>query len=184
MTPTPSALNFAPVPARSTGAVESIKVTNSGSGGLQIAMAQVAGPNAQDFAKVGDSCSGASVSAGGNCTVSLRFAPKTVGIKSAALQITDDAAGSPQLVTLNGTALIKYPRSETTAPGLPASFPSIRGVPPPVPHRPGGPRPSVASPGSLAGMISLPPIGFGTLIQPAWRLIEPAVLRLFWFLLF
>ena len=136
----PSTISFAAVPARDTGASRSINVTNSGSGNLRIATAEVAGVSAQDFAKASDSCSGATLPAGGNCTVSLRFTPKTVGIKTAALQLTDDAAGSPQLVPLSGKALIKWPRPESAPPTTPVVSPTVRGLPPLLPPAPPGPR--------------------------------------------
>ena len=138
MTPSPSALSFPPVTARHAGPVQSINVTNSGSGDLRIAIVKVAGANAPDFMKVGDTCSGATVSAGASCAVSLRFAPKSVGDKTATLQITDDAATSPQLVSLTGTALVRLPST------VPLGSPRNREIspPPPPPPRVHAPRPS------------------------------------------
>ena len=138
LTPSPSAVSFPPVTARHAGPVQSINVTNSGSGDLRIAIAKVAGANAPDFMKVGDTCSGATVSAGASCAVSLRFAPKSVGDKTATLQITDDAATSPQLVSLTGIALVRLPST------VPLGSPRNREIspPPPLPPRAHAPRPS------------------------------------------
>ena len=46
-----------------------------------------------------DNC-GSSVAAGGNCTIIVTFKPTLTTIQTAALAITDNAAGSPQTVTL------------------------------------------------------------------------------------
>ena len=130
MTPSPSALSFPSVPAKTIGAVQSIQVTNSGLGVLHIAIAQAAGPNARDFEKVSDNCSGATVAAGASCAVSLRFFPKSVGSKTAALQITDDAAGSPQMISLDGTGLLRVPPTLPVGPSRNRDL----SAPPPPPH--------------------------------------------------
>jgi hypothetical protein len=171
LTTNPSALRFTPVPAKGTGAMQSINVTNPGSGDLHIAIAQAAGPNGADFAKVGDTCSGATVPAGGSCTVSLKFAPKTVGTKTAALQITDDAAGSPQFVPLTGTALIKWPRPETAPVTIPVVPSATRGVPPLLPRgAPPGPRPlnapTLPSPSGGGELQPMSSVGRGGELQP------------------
>jgi hypothetical protein len=44
------------------------------------------------------------VAAGGNCTVSVTFKPTASGTRTAALSVTDNAAGSPQSASLTGTA--------------------------------------------------------------------------------
>jgi hypothetical protein len=118
-------------------------------------MANVKGPNARDFAKAGDTCSGAAVPAGGNCTVSLRFAPTAVGRRVASLQVTDDAAGSPQMVPLNGMGLIRYPAT------LPAGPISNRDLPPPPPP----PSPTLPSHG-VGGYLHASPVG-GVELQPS-----------------
>ena len=66
------------------------------------------GSNPGDFAieSTGTTCptSSGTVGIGQNCTVAVAFAPQSGGAKSAKLSISDNVAGSPQLVTLNGTA--------------------------------------------------------------------------------
>jgi hypothetical protein len=125
----PTTVSFPEQIAKTMGPIRTVTVANHGTADLDLAMAEVLGPNARDFAKVGDTCSGAAVPAGGNCTVSLRFAPTAVGSRVASLQVTDDAVGSPQLISLNGIGLIRYP-----AP-LPAGPSSSRDLPPPPPPR-------------------------------------------------
>jgi hypothetical protein len=125
--PQPASVTFPDQVTKTMGPMRTVTVSNNGTADLHLAMANVIGPNARDFAKVGDTCSGAAVPAGGNCTISLRFAPTGVGSRVASLQVTDDAVGSPQLIPLSGTGLIRNP------PSLPAAPPSSRGVSPPPP---------------------------------------------------
>ena len=47
---------------------------------------------------------GTSLGAGSNCTVTVSFAPSSAGIRLATLAITDNASGSPHVVTLGGTS--------------------------------------------------------------------------------
>jgi hypothetical protein len=42
---------------------------------------------------------------GGSCTISVAFAPLAAGSRSASLFVSDDASGSPQTVSLNGTGV-------------------------------------------------------------------------------
>jgi hypothetical protein len=51
-----------------------------------------------------DTC-GSVVMAGGSCTVSVTFDPATTGAYTGSLTIADDAASSPQVVTLSGTGI-------------------------------------------------------------------------------
>jgi len=51
-----------------------------------------------------DTC-GSVVIAGGSCTVSVTFDPATTGAYTGSLTIADDAASSPQVVTLSGTGI-------------------------------------------------------------------------------
>ena len=46
---------------------------------------------------------GASLAAGASCTISVTFAPVTTGSVTGNLLVTDNATGSPQMVTLTGT---------------------------------------------------------------------------------
>ncbi|MDR3740254.1 MAG: choice-of-anchor D domain-containing protein, partial [Terracidiphilus sp.] len=51
-----------------------------------------------------NSC-GTSLAAGANCTIHGHFAPTTTGAMTAAITITDNAAGSPQSIALTGTGI-------------------------------------------------------------------------------
>src|SRR5207245_842106 len=48
---------------------------------------------------------GATLAAGANCVLNLTFTPTAASARTATLTITDDAAGSPQSVSLTGTGV-------------------------------------------------------------------------------
>lgn len=62
----------------------------------------LSGTNANQFSISADSCSGQSLAPGATCSVTIAFAPTTTGSKTAAVRFADDAAGSPQSVTVTG----------------------------------------------------------------------------------
>ena len=72
---------------------------------MSITSVALTGANAGDFAETADTC-GSSVAAGANCTIELTFTPSAAGQRMATLDITDNAAGSPQTVSLSGTGLL------------------------------------------------------------------------------
>jgi hypothetical protein len=70
---------------------------------LIVGAISIAGNNAPEFVKTGDTCSNASVPAGGNCAFAVSFAPAAGGSRTAGVSIPSNAEGSPHLVTLSGT---------------------------------------------------------------------------------
>jgi len=87
-----------------TAAPQNLMVSNTGTGPLHVTTIAVGGLNAGDFSVSGSNCLGTAVTAGTSCTIPVTFAPLASGIRTTTLTITDDAANSPQQVTLNGTA--------------------------------------------------------------------------------
>lgn len=85
-----------------------VTLTNSGSENLSIRQIAIvaggtnSGPN--DFKIQSNGCQN-SVTAGSKCIISIAFAPTSTGERSAALSITDNAAGSPQMISLSGTGV-------------------------------------------------------------------------------
>jgi hypothetical protein len=108
---------------------QNITLTNTGNGTLHVTAIAVSGFNANDFTVGVSNCLGA-VAAGANCFIPITFAPLAAGIRTTTLSITDDAAGSPQTVGLQGTAtpavvIGAAPSGATTAtvaPGQTAQF--------------------------------------------------------------
>jgi len=82
---------------------QTVTLSNTGSSVLSISSIIIFYPNLYDFAQT-NTC-GASVAAGAKCVISVTFAPTDVGSRNASLQISDNGTGSPQTVSLSGTAL-------------------------------------------------------------------------------
>jgi len=59
------------------------------------------GTNPGDFGQT-NNC-GASVAAGGSCTINVTFTPTATGSRSATLTVTDNASNSPQTAGVSGT---------------------------------------------------------------------------------
>ncbi|MCA1667696.1 MAG: choice-of-anchor D domain-containing protein, partial [Thermomicrobia bacterium] len=74
-----------------------VTVTNSGSAALTLSQIAFSG----DFALDTSTC-GSSVAPGTTCTLAVKFTPTATGARTGTIQITDNAQGSPQSVTLSG----------------------------------------------------------------------------------
>ena len=81
-----------------------LTVKNSGSATLSITTVSVTGANAADFVATG-TCPGAALAINATCSISVTFTPGAVGLRQATLQITDNAADTPQSIALSGTGL-------------------------------------------------------------------------------
>jgi hypothetical protein len=100
-----STLNFPGTPTQGTSSSpQTVTLTNSGNAPLQFFSAVLSGFDAADFSISSDTCSG-SIAANATCTISLVFTPLATGIRTTTLTITDNAANSPQFVTINGSSL-------------------------------------------------------------------------------
>jgi hypothetical protein len=87
---------------------QTITLSNSSSTYLTDVSVAVTGPNANSFAQT-NNCG--VVSAGTSCTVSVVFTPNSEGAQAATLNITDNAASSPQQVALTGTGATPAPQT-------------------------------------------------------------------------
>jgi hypothetical protein len=81
-----------------TSSAQTISVTNSGSGTLTVGTIAATAPFAET-----NSCT--SVAPAGTCTISVTFTPTAAGLATGTLSIADNATGSPQTITLNGTGV-------------------------------------------------------------------------------
>jgi hypothetical protein len=78
-------------------------VINTGDAPLTISNFGVSGPNLTDFAIVGtDPCIGRPLQPHASCTFEVAFTPSVVGPEEAFLTVQDDAAGSPQVLSMVG----------------------------------------------------------------------------------
>ena len=97
----PSSLNFGDQQVGTTSQPQTVTLTNYAPKAVTILGGSFTGQNPQDFAQT-NTC-GNSVPAGGNCTISITFTPKSKGSKTATFNVRDNAGASPQTVALSGT---------------------------------------------------------------------------------
>src|SRR5437870_4535458 len=86
-------------PTQAKGTISCTKkviLTNIGTTSLNITGIAITGTNAGDFSQT-HTC-GSSLVVGSSCSISVTFKPTASGIRTAALSISDNAAGSPQKV--------------------------------------------------------------------------------------
>ena len=97
----PTSLNFGTVAIGVTTGAKPVTLSNGSTTALTISSIAITGTNAGDFAQT-NTC-GTSLAASASCTISVTFKPTATGTRSAAVSITDNASGSPQMVSLTGT---------------------------------------------------------------------------------
>jgi hypothetical protein len=93
-------LTFSTRAIGTTSPATTVTLRNTDTASLTITGIAITGTNAGDFAQT-HTC-GSSLAAGASCGISVTFKPTASGTRTAALSITDNAAGSPQRVTLSG----------------------------------------------------------------------------------
>jgi F5/8 type C domain/Pectate lyase superfamily protein/Abnormal spindle-like microcephaly-assoc'd, ASPM-SPD-2-Hydin len=94
-----TSLSFGDVASGSTSSAQTVTVSNPGTSAASISSVSVTGPFSQT-----NTC-GASIAAGGSCTVSVKFAPTSGGALTGALTIATSAPGGPITVALAGTGV-------------------------------------------------------------------------------
>jgi hypothetical protein len=142
-----------------TSPPEMLTLTNSGTAALNIQTVAIAGGS--DFLLVsGTTCTnGDSVAIGGSCVIQVAFSPATPGQKSTALMITDNAAGSPQQISLTGSSPALVVSVSPASLSFPAQFVGTSGLPQSVTVANNGPLPITitsvtASPADFAPLSS------------------------------
>ena len=120
----PTSLTFGSQTVGTTSAAQTVTLSNTGGATLSITSIVPSG----DFAAT-NTCGG-SLAAGGNCSISVTFTPTASGTRTGSLSVLDNAAGSPQTVSLSGTSsstaadfsLSASPASGTITAGQSATF--------------------------------------------------------------
>jgi outer membrane protein assembly factor BamB len=115
-------LTFGSTNVGSTSATQAVKLSNTGSAVLNITSIASSGTNASSFVISQQTC-GTTLAAGASCTFSVAFAPKASGALTGSIAFTDNANGSPQLVSLAGTGIGATNAKASASPGS-LSFPT------------------------------------------------------------
>src|SRR4029077_19294133 len=92
-------LTFGDQQVGTKSASQTVTLSNTGSGQLTITSIAASG----DFAATTD-C-GSTLDSGASCSIFVTFTPTAVGPLSGLITITDDGAGNPQTVPLNGNGV-------------------------------------------------------------------------------
>jgi len=102
---TPASLTFAAAAVGSTSTAQTLTLKSTGTAALDLTTGgiTITGAGAASFLKT-TTC-GATLAAGASCTISVSFKPGSSGTLTAKLSVADNAATSPQTVTLTGTGL-------------------------------------------------------------------------------
>src|SRR5256884_95592 len=106
----PTSLGFGNQLLATTSTAMTVTLTNTGTAALTINSFAPSG----DFAATSTGASAcptspATLAAGANCTINVTFTPTASGARTGSLSVTDNAGGSPQIMTLSGNG---------TAPGV------------------------------------------------------------------
>ncbi|MFZ0640443.1 MAG: choice-of-anchor D domain-containing protein [Candidatus Acidiferrales bacterium] len=102
----PSTLTFGSVNVGSTSAAQTVTLTNNGNANLVLNSLGISGANPSDFQITSQSTcpiGGTGISPSGTCNIVVDFVPQASGSRFATVNIADNAAGSPQIVSLSGT---------------------------------------------------------------------------------
>jgi hypothetical protein len=98
-------LNFAAQIQGTTSAQQLVVVTNGGEADLSITSITISGENVADFVQT-NNCpiAPSELAPRAHCEIRVTFSPTVTGTLSAAVNIADNASGSPQTVSLKGIA--------------------------------------------------------------------------------
>jgi hypothetical protein len=105
----PSSLSFPDQLVGTSSTSQTVTLTNSGTGVLEITSIVASG----DFAQ-SNAC-GSSLAPGASCPIDVSFTPTGLGSRSGAVTITDSASDSPQTVSLSGNGVAPAVSLSSTA---------------------------------------------------------------------
>lgn len=103
-----SSLSFGNQAVNTTSPAQNFTLSNTGNATLNLTSVAASG----DFAQT-NTC-GSTVPANTNCSISVTFTPTVAGARTGAVTFTDNAADSPQTVTLSGTGTSPSGQTLTT----------------------------------------------------------------------
>jgi streptogramin lyase len=105
LTISPLTSNFSNIVVGATSAAKTTTLKNLTGATLHIDSVAPSG----DFSKASDGCSGNDLAPSATCAITATFSPTQTGALSGNMSISDDAASSPQSVTLEGTGILAKP---------------------------------------------------------------------------
>ena len=111
------ALTYAATAIGATATAQTVSMTNSGPGSLNVSSVSLSGADPNDFVIASNTCTGL-LQSGGTCSVSVSLSPIGTGTRTANLALTNNGVVTPLTIALNGTGL------EGTSPIAPVFSPA------------------------------------------------------------
>ena len=99
----PTSLNFGSQANGTTSAAQTITATNTGTANVFFNNVAESGSFGLDYTIVNDGCIGLTLTPGQSCQTSVTFSPNNTGTMPESLVFTDNAANSPQTISMTGT---------------------------------------------------------------------------------
>lgn len=122
-----SSLTFSNQPVGTPSSSQQITLQNTGNAALSITSTALGGSDPGDFS-LSQTC-GNSVAAGSNCALNVTFTPTTYGARAAMVSLVDNAANSPQTITLSGTGTAPTADLSPSSLTFPGQFVGTSGLP-------------------------------------------------------
>jgi hypothetical protein len=97
-----STLTFPEQTVGTSGAPQSVVLTNEGPATMSISRDLLSGPGAHAFQKASDDCQGATLAAGATCVIAYAFVPTAAGVAKAALTVFSSTGQSLPTFSLSG----------------------------------------------------------------------------------
>lgn len=102
MTLNPTSLSFGNQNVGTTSGAKGIQLKNTGNSTLTISSIAISETNATDFAQT-NNCPSSLAPPGAQCNISVNFSPTNFGMRTASLNVSDNASNSPQMASLTGS---------------------------------------------------------------------------------
>ena len=99
----PASLNFGLQASGTTSAAQTITATNTGTANVFFNNVAESGSFGLDYTIVNDGCIGLTLTPGQSCQTSVTFSPNNTGAMPESIVFTDNAANSPQTVSMTGS---------------------------------------------------------------------------------
>jgi hypothetical protein len=100
---TPNPLNFPATVELGTSAALTATLKNTGTGTMTITSGGITFTGTNPLSFIETTTCGSTLAAGASCAINVKFNPQKTGALTATLNVADNATGSPQTITVNGT---------------------------------------------------------------------------------
>lgn len=103
----PAPVDFGSQEVSRPPSTRTVRVTNVGTGPLEVHRVAVRTADEREFTVLGETCTGAPIPPDRDCTILIQFTPQDRGARAAQLIIAHSAADAPQAVALSGVGTVE-----------------------------------------------------------------------------